>query len=189
MFRPRADNRRAEYVVEAGAVDQSEKPSRELLFVGLFAIALGAFVMLMVSGVIPSKDGAMHAPLWVVVCAGSVFILAGAALLLRHLGGGSVNDGEMPAGAPFWLHVAQYIIGLIVIGALASVGTWIAFGPGPRAFSVTIPFLGSGPGNGWMGRIVFGAGTILTWLCFAIMAVLWGRKLWRRGRAGVPHPR
>lgn len=150
--------------------------SKELLFVGLFAVAMGIIPMLMVTGVLSST---LHAPLWVGVLAGGVFILAGSALVLRWFAGGDANDGEMPKSAPLWLRAVYYLMGLAVIGALAAIGTWVAFGPGTRAFSVSIPFLGSGPGNEWIGRGAFGLGAILTWLFFVVAAVSWSRKLRR----------
>jgi hypothetical protein len=158
----------------------SEPPahsSKELLLVGLFAIAMGVMAMLVVSGVLPAKGA--HAPLWVGACAGSVFILAGGALVLRWFAGGNASDGEWPQGAPLWLRAVYYLIGLACIGALAAIGTWVAFGPGERAFSVSMPFLGKGPANEWIGRGAFGAGALLTWLFFFIAAVSWWRKLMR----------
>ena len=81
------------------------------------------------------------------------------------------------------LRVAYYLLGLAVVGALATVGTWVAFGPGERAFAVSLPFLGSGPASPWIGRAVFGVGAVLTWLFFVVAAVAWWRKLVRDGSA------
>jgi hypothetical protein len=144
----------------------------------VFVIALGALIMLAATGVLPSKGG--DAPAWVVACAASIFVLAGGLLVLRSFMGGDVNDQELPRGAPFWLRAIYYVAGLGVVAALATIGTWVAFGPGERAFSVSIPFLGSGPGNEWIGRAAFGIGAALTWLFFVIAAVAWWRKLIRR---------
>ena len=121
-----------------------------MLFVGIAAIAMGAMVILAVTGVLPGK--AAQAPVWVVVCAGLVFVLAGGALVLRWFAGGETHDGELPQGSPVWLRVIYYLVGLICIGSLATVGTWVAFGPGMRAFSMSMPFLGKGPANEWLGR-------------------------------------
>jgi hypothetical protein len=160
----------------------TEKPaqSKELLFVGLFAIAMGIIPMLMVTGAF-STEG-LHAPLWVGGLAGGVFILAGLALVLRWFAGGDPNDGEMPKSAPLWLRAVHYLMGLACIGALAAIGTWVAFGPGERAFSMSVPFLGGGPANQWLGRTVFGFGALLTWGFFLLAAVSWWRKL----RASAP---
>jgi hypothetical protein len=149
----------------------------QLRFWGLFAIALGALIMLAVAGVLPSKGA--DAPAWVVACAASIFALAGGLLVLRSFMGGDMNDRELPRGVPFWMRILYYVAGLGVVAALATVGTWVAFGPGERVFSVSIPFLGSGPANPWVGRAAFGIGAVLTWLFFVVAAVAWWRKLIR----------
>ena len=154
--------------------------SKELLFVGLVAIAMGAMVMLAVTDVLPGKGA--RAPVWVGVCAGLVFMLAGGALVLRWFAGGETHDGEMPRGTSFWQRAVYYLIGLICIGALAAIGTWVAFGPGPRAFSMSIPFLGKGPASEWLGRGVFGVGAVLVWLFFIVAA----RRYWQRLMAEQP---
>ena len=155
--------------------------SRELLFAGIAAIAMGAMVILAVTGVLPGKGA--QAPAWVVVCAGLVFVLAGGALVLRWLAGGETHDGELPKGSPVWLRAVYYLIGLICIGSLAAVGTWVAFGPGVRAFSMSIPFLGQGPANEWVGRALFGVGAVLIWLFFILAARSYWRKLTSTGRS------
>jgi hypothetical protein len=149
----------------------------QLRFWGAFTMALGSLIMLAAAGVLPSKGE--QAPAWVVACAASVFVLAGGLLLLRSFMGGDMNDREVPRGVPLFVRAIYYVAGLSVVAALATVGTWIAFGPGERAFSISIPFLGSGPGNEWIGRAAFGAGAALTWLFFLVAAVAWWRKLIR----------
>jgi hypothetical protein len=152
-----------------------------LRFWGLFAVALGALVMLATAGMFPSKGG--DAPPWVVACAASSFVFAGSLLVLRSFMGGDMHASELPRGVPLRLRVAYYALGLAVVGALATVGTWVAFGPGERAFAVSLPFLGSGPANPWIGRAMFGVGAVLTWLFFVVAAVAWWRKLVRGGFA------
>jgi hypothetical protein len=106
-------------------------------------------------------------------------------LVLRSFMGGDMQASEVPREAPVQMRVAYYLLGLAVVGALATIGTWVAFGPGERAFAVSLPFLGSGPANPWVGRAVFGVGAVLTWLFFVVAAVAWWRKLLR----GDPRPR
>ena len=155
--------------------------SKELLLAGIAAIAMGAMAMLAVTGVLPGKGA--QAPVWVGVCAALVFVLAGGALVLRWLAGGETHDGELPNGSPVWLRAVYYLIGLICIGSLAAVGTWVAFGPGVRAFSMSIPFLGKGPANEWLGRALFGVGAVLVWLFFILAARSYWRTLMRTGRS------
>ena len=158
--------------------DQKPASKRELLFIGLFAIAMGVITVLIAGGVIPAKPATgPHAPMWLATLSGSIFLLAGAAIMLRALAGGAAENGDLPADAPLWLRALYYAMGLAVVGTLAAIGTWVAFGPGERTFSTTIPFLASGPANEWVGRAAFGAGAVIGWLMFAMFAVSWWRKL------------
>jgi hypothetical protein len=147
----------------------------ELIGAGIASAAMGLLIMLFVSGVIPSRGES--APWWVGMSAGAVFMLGGLALMLRWFAGGTTGDADLPKGAPVWLRGAYYLLGLIAIGGLAAIGTWVAFGPGERVFSMSIPFLADGPANRWIGRTVFGIGTLLTWLFFGVAAVSYWRKL------------
>jgi hypothetical protein len=148
-------------------------PSLELLLIGLLAIAMGALAMLAVSGFLPGKNA--DAPQWVGLAGGMVFVFAGVALVLRWLAGGAADNAELPQGSPRWLHASYYLIGLACIGMLAAIGSWVAFGPGERAFTMTTP-LGSGAGDPWTGRIAFGVGALVSWLFFFLAA----RSYWRR---------
>ena len=155
----------------------SDKPrqatSLELLLIGLLAIAMGALAMLAVSGFLPSRGA--NAPLWVGIAGGMIFVFAGGALVLRWLAGGNADEAELPQSSPRWLRASYYLIGLACFGTLAAIGSWIAFGPGERAFTMTSPF-GSGPGDPWTGRIAFGVGALVSWLFFILAA----RSYWRR---------
>jgi hypothetical protein len=169
--------------------DQKPGSTRELLFIGLFAIAMGVITVLIAGGMIPAKPAkGEHAPMWLAVLSGSIFLLAGTAIMLRALAGGTAENGDLPADAPLWLRVLYYAMGLTIVGALAAIGTWVAFGPGERTFSTTIPFLASGPANEWIGRVAFGAGAIIGWLMFAVFAMSWWRKLKRATMIDVAPP-
>jgi hypothetical protein len=160
----------------------TDKPRRaaslELLIIGLLAIAMGGLAMLAVSGLLPGKGA--NAPLWVAVAGGMIFVFAGGALVLRWLAGGATHDAELPEGSPWWLRASYSLIGLACIGMLAAIGTWVAFGPGERAFTMTIPYGGSAPAGQSIGRIAFGVGALVTWLFFILAARSSWRKLTRR---------
>jgi hypothetical protein len=94
---------------------------------------------------------------------------------LQALGGASPTTGELPSGAPFWMRAAQSGLGLGASALLAVIGSWVAFGPGERAFSVT-GFI-SGPANEVLGRTVFGFGAVIAWLCVILGAVGAVRRL------------
>ena len=157
-----------------------EQPSqRTRIILGLIVLATGVPICLIGAGVIAPDKSSIHAPLWVVFVAGLVFVFAGG---LLGLGGfaSAKPDGSLPADTPWTLRLLQYLCGLVVIAALATVGSWVAFGSGPRNFTVTTSFLGSantGPGDDTIGRIAFGFGAILTWLFFVIAAIGGARQL------------
>jgi len=74
------------------------------------------------------------------------------------------------------------MIGVGVFACFALIGSWIAFWPGERGFSGTIPFL-SVQANETVGRAAFGIGAIISWACAIGFAVWRGRKLFGH-RAG-----
>jgi hypothetical protein len=152
--------------------------SLELLLIGLLAIAMGALAALAVSGLLPGKSAG--APIWIGVAGGMIFVFAGGALVLRWFAGGEAHDSELPESSPRWLRASYSLIGLACIGLLAAIGTWVAFGPGERAFTMTIPYGGSGPGNQSIGRIAFGVGALVSWLFFILAARSYWRRLTRR---------
>jgi hypothetical protein len=146
--------------------------------IGVAAGAIGLYFVLVGTGIlpIPGGPGNLHAPLWTVLCAGLAFLLGGAAVVLQTLGG--ANDrGEFPADAPSWLRVVQYLIGLAIFASLGAIGSWIAFGPGERAFSGS---LFSGDNNEAVGRIAFGIGAIIVWFCTLVFAVAGAVRLCAR---------
>jgi len=150
--------------------------------IGIAAGAVGLYFVLVGMGVlpIPGGTGNLHAPLWTVLCAGLVFLLGGAAVVLQALGG--ANDrGEFPTDAPSWLHVAQYLIGLAILASLGAIGSWIAFGPGERAFSGSFFFF-SEDNHAAIGRIAFGIGAIIVWLCILAFAVAGAARLCARSK-------
>ena len=147
---------------------------------GTAVSGMGILIVLLAIGIIPGAEASLEAPRWVVAAAGLAFGLAGAAMIVGYAVAGGVGpDGDLPTGTPRGVRVTQYLLGLGIIGALASVGTWIAFGPGPRAFTVTLPFVGRGPGDETVGRAVFGIGAVLTWLFLVVFAVVSVRRIRR----------
>jgi len=150
--------------------------------VGALAAAVGLFMVLAAIGVIPFKPGPQDGPLWILACAGLAFMLGGGSILL-HAAAGGVSGEDLPQSAPRWIPIAQYLMGLTVVGALALIGTWVAFGGGPRSFDISAPFFASKGGGEAIGRTVFGIGAVLTWLCLIALAVGGARKLFKREKA------
>lgn len=155
---------------------------RAAVALGLAVGAMGALIILVAGGIIPGRDARLEAPRWVVAAAGGAFVLAGAAMIVGYaVAGGAAPDGDLPPGTPRWVRVTQSLLGLGIIGSLAAVATWVAFGPGPRAFSVTLPFVDQGPGNETVGRVAFGLGAVLMWVILAAFVVVGVRRI-RRDR-------
>jgi hypothetical protein len=163
----------------------SERPAtrKEMIAIGIGVTAVGLYFMLVGANVLPIPGGPknLHAPLWVVVCAGLVFFLGGASVLI---GGIRANaKGEVPKDTPGWLAVVHYLVGLAIFGSFAAMTSWVAFGPGPRQFSGSLTGLESSVGAG-IGRTVFGIGAAFMWLATIVIAVSGVRKL--RGQSKAP---
>lgn len=153
------------------------KGDKGALVVGLIAAAVGLTFTLMAVGVLPIPGGraSVKGPIWLLFCGGLVFLLAGLAVVIQFFGGAG-SGGELPAVAPLWLRIAHYVAGLVVIGSLAAVGTWIAFGSGERAFAVSTSFF-TGRSSEWVGRAVFGFGAALAWFALIAFAMSGARRL------------
>jgi hypothetical protein len=156
-------------------------PSRGTTIVlGAIFAAIGLYIVLVGLGALP-PPGKANAPMWVVMLAGLCFLLGGLGVLIPAAVTGEVrDDGELPAGAPYWLRVFQYLLILTIFAAFAMIGSFVAFGPGTRSFSVSAPFISTSGGSEMFGRIALGVGAIITWLCLILVAVGGWRKFIRR---------
>jgi hypothetical protein len=103
---------------------------------------MGLSLVLLAVGVIGSAAGASDdTPRWIGVCAGLVFVLGGAALIIGFaVAGGAGPDGDLPPGTPWGIRLTQYLLGLGSVGAMAAIASWVAFGSGRRAFTATTRF-------------------------------------------------
>ena len=164
-------------------MDRQPESKSTTIGVGAIAIAFGGYFILVSFGLLPPPDGKNpHDPLWVAFGAGLAFLLGGIAVVTRAFAGDVPADGELPPTAPRWIRATQYVVGLAVLVCLAAIGTWIAFGPGSRAFSASGPFFGGSIGEA-IGRTVFGIGAVATWLALLAVATRAARKLLGRGNA------
>jgi hypothetical protein len=158
-------------------IDQRQAGPRQILFFGIVTALAGGYFTLVGAGLLPIPGGPanLHAPQWILLCVGLAFFFTGMALLIQRFGRADAH-GELPADAPSWLRIMQYMIGVGVFACFALIGSWIAFWPGEREFSGTIPFL-SVQTNETIGRAAFGIGAIISWGCGIGFAVWRGRKL------------
>jgi hypothetical protein len=154
-----------------------------MIGIGCIASLAGLYFLLIGAGVLPVPGGPknLHGPLWVVLCAGLAFFLGGAAILLQVLGRANAQ-GELPAQAPTWIRVAQYLIGVAIFASFGAVGSWVAFGPGDRVFSGSAGFV-SGEVGATIGRTVFGVGAVVVWICTLAFAAWGARKLLERRKS------
>ena len=157
---------------------QQPASPRTRFLCGLVAIGMGLFLLLFGLGVIPIRPRPGDAPLWIASAAGIAFMLAGVSIAVGAIHGVSAT-GELPKNTGWWMRLFYTAIGVLITGALASVGSWVAFGPGPRTFGGTGMFLLSPEANNMVGRIVFGFGAAITWLITIAIALRAARKLMR----------
>jgi len=159
---------------------------RTMVFMGLFAVAGGGFVLLAAAGFIPAPEESFHAPRWVVGLCGLAFLIAGTFVLegqlFAWLGRGSRRDEFRQTV----FKVSQYWAGASIITIFALILDWIAFGPGERQFSgsVGLPFFSVTTSAGQLiGRYVFGFCAILLNL-LAVWVWAYGFRHLRRDLAG-----
>jgi hypothetical protein len=153
-----------------------------MLFVGTVAAAAGLYFLLVAAGLLPIPGGPrnLHGPLWIVLCVGLALFFAGAALFTQVIGHANASR-ELPADAPKWMRVIQYLMGVAIFAAFAVIGSWVAFGSGERNFSGSFIFFDAHT-NATIGRTVFGIRAIITWLCTIAFAVFGARKLLGRSK-------
>ena len=71
------------------------------------------------------------------------------------------------------------LIGLCIFVCFGAISSWIAFGPGERHFTGTFMFVDAAT-NATIGRVVFGTGAVIIWLCTAAFAAFGFRKFFDR---------
>ena len=163
---------------------------RGAIIMGVLCIAAGLFPLLVAVGILHGRL-APGVPSWVGVAAGSMFILAGLAIINGYaVGGGAQPNGDLSSGAPFVVRVVQYLLGVAIVGLMFAVFAWVSFGPGERHFSssMSIPgFSSTGRSSERSGRIAFGIATVLMGLFFAFATLSGAKRLWlyRRRKPGT----
>jgi len=150
---------------------------KEMVWIGTLFAGAGLYFILVGVGVLPIPGGPrnLHAPLWIVACAGLPFFLGGLAVLLQGIGKANAR-GKLPSDAPAWMCVAQQLMVTMIFAAFAMVGSWIALYGGSSHFSGS--FMGFGAAtNVAIARIMFGIGAIICWACTIGLALSCVRKL------------
>jgi hypothetical protein len=155
------------------------RPNWTIIAFGVFAMVVGALPLLTVLGILPHAQHASDpAPSWMGWLIGLMFGGAGISIIMQGVMGADAR-GALPESAPRSLRMAQELLGVFIVCALASLFTWIAFGPGVRHFSVSAGGFSTPTSGDMMGRIAFGFGAMLVW-CFAAYAVTTTLRRWRQ---------
>ena len=159
---------------------QSATP-RQARLMGALAAAIGLYLSLVGFGVLPIPGGSprnLHAPSRILLLVGLLFCLAGTAVFLQVIGRANAG-GALPTDAPFWIRVAQYLLGVTMYLSFAVLGSWVALTGQSQHFSGR--FLIFDPATtALIARSAFGIGAIITWLATIAFAVSGARKLLRR---------
>lgn len=140
--------------------------------IGLLPLAAGGGILAVGAGLFPAALSGTNAPLWVILAAGAVFALAGLAIFAQR-----------------WLPKALAgLIPCVIMTLFAAIPGWIAFGDGPRQFSMSVSGFGL-----WLwwdeaspGRIAFGFSAVLMTTIAAFVWAAWWRGLPGWGKVVAP---
>jgi len=128
---------------------------------------MGAFFMLAGADIIHLDPEGVHAPLWVIGAAGSVFFLAGMLIIFQGIAGPGAEQITLYK----WL---QYFLVLGMMASFAAIFIWVGLGPGEREFqsSVSLGPLGIiGQGSEIIGRCLFGGFGIILGIIVLYFAI------------------
>jgi hypothetical protein len=165
--------------------EPEQNSTRSNYYMAAIAAATGAYFVVVGAGLLPIPGGPknLHGPLWLVACVGLAFFLASIAIVIQTLGHANAA-GDLPAGAPRWMSVVQYSMGLAIFICFGLISSWVAFGPGEREFSGSFLFF-SHATNAVIGRTAFGIGAVIIWLGTAAVVASGIRKFFDRNTAGT----
>jgi hypothetical protein len=152
-------------MADAGASRPRGEADPGLIAVGLIVGAGGLYLALAGIGLV-APPGPVHAPGFIIVCAGLAFFGGGGTVAIRGLAGGGDRQAELPADTPRIMVALSACCGIAAFAPLAIIATWVAVGAGERAFSGSGAML-FGPLSETAGRIVFGIGALIAWLALA----------------------
>jgi hypothetical protein len=137
---------------------EREMSRRGAIIMGAVVAAVGIAIIALAAWAPGEK---FHAPRWVVAGAGGAFLFFGSYLAVIYALGFDPKRSEETLPPPL-VQLAFFVPGLTLF---ALPFHWVAFGPGPRAFSgsISLPFVTvSQRSSELSGRIMFGIGAVLT---------------------------
>ena len=147
------------------------------------AIVLGALVAAVGLGVLAlafwGSGEKFHAPRWVIAACGGAFVFFGGWTAVVYALGYDPRRSEETLPPPL-VQLAFFVPGIVF---LALPFHWVAFGPGPRAFSgsFSLPFLWISRRSGELsGRVAFGIGAVVMDLIVVAITVTLLRRAARQ---------
>jgi hypothetical protein len=148
--------------------------------VGVAFSAAGLYVLLGAAGYLPMPES--NSPTFIGVCAGAAFLFAGLTCFVRARAGVADSETDLPADAPRWMQGIYRVLAIGALGSLATIGSWIAFGSGPRAFNLETPLAQMQTTGELIGRTVFALGAVISLILLFALTVNTVRKMFdRRG--------
>jgi hypothetical protein len=177
----------------------------EIIGVGIAFGVAGLYFMLGAAGTLPMPD--TNGPTAIIFCAGLAFVFAGFTCVVRARTS-ALNtlhiESEIADAAPRWMGLSTRMLAIGTAGALATIGSWVAIGLGPRAFSLSAPFVEMQTAGETIGRTIFALGAVIAWIYAIALTINTVRKFFgsspspsivpsepteQRPRAGVPRER
>jgi hypothetical protein len=150
----------------------------DVIGVGIAFAVAGLYVMLGAAGYAPMPES--NSPAFIGFCAGAAFLFAGLTCMIRARAGMLNMETEIPDSAPRWTKMSYRVLAIGAAGALATIGTYVAIGSGPRAFSLSAPFIEMQTTGEVLGRAVFALGAVIVWIIVIALTVGTVRKLFDR---------
>jgi hypothetical protein len=156
---------------------QDRASPHDVIGMGVAFCAAGIYFMLGAAGYLPIPE--TNSPSFIIACAGAAFLFAGLTCMVRARAGMTAEQADMPDSAPRTLQLSYRMLAIGVAGALATIGTWIAIGSGPRAFGLSVPFADMHTAGETIGRTIFALGAVIVWIYLIGLTVGIVRKFFR----------
>jgi hypothetical protein len=166
---------------EAKAVDQRSNRDWKLVAIGVAVAGFGVYFGLVGFEVAPPPSR-VNGPIWLALVLALIFVPTGLTLIVRALSGTDDDSSDLPDDAPVWMKCVYWLDAVIAAAGLATIASWVAFGPGTRHFAMSGPIFG--PVGESIGRTVFGIGAIITWLIVLVFARAGVKKIFGRKDGG-----
>lgn len=144
------------------------------IFLGLIGVAIGLLAILLSLGLLGSAPSSKPPEnSWLGVLFGIAFLFAGISAIIQAVAArGYPTTAELPASSPTWLRSLHTLLSLGIIISLGTMFTWVAIGPGKRAFTGSGAIFGE-----TVGRIAFGIGAMLFWIALGVFVFTKLRRL------------